>query len=177
MWVTINKSTRILTVYIEDEVFKKFPIAVGSRIALTPSGKFTFVSRGVNPRWGGGGHSEPIAGGAPNNPLGKRWIGISKNGGSRYGVHGNASPNSIGTNASNGCIRMINNDVVVLYDYIKIGTPVWMGTTDELAVWGIEQKTGLVEIEYPDFMDYVSPRFKEAVLYVKNNGYSNLYDE
>jgi len=155
MWVVIDKSARILSVYIGDEIFKKYPVAVGASIDLTPEGKFSFVSKAVNPRWGGGGYAEPIAGGAPNNPLGKRWMGLSIGGGGRYGVHGNVSPYSIGTNASHGCIRMINPDVEELYEHIKIGTPVWIGTTSKLAEWGVVQGHGNWEPDLPDYLDYL----------------------
>jgi hypothetical protein len=161
MWVLINKSSRILTVYIDDKVHKKFPVAIGSNPSLTPNGQFTFVSKYINPRWGGGGYAAPIAGGVPQNPLGKRWIGISKGGGGRYGVHGNASPNSIGTNASHGCIRMINQDVEEMYEYVELGTPVWIGTAETIAEWGITQELGSVEPVMPDYRDYLPTGFTE----------------
>ena len=155
MWVVIDKSKRILTVYIDDAVFAKYPVAVGKSITLTPEGQFKFVSKAKNPRWGGGGYAEPVAGGAPNNPLGKRWMGLSKGGGGQYGVHGNVSAYSIGTNASHGCVRMINSDVEEMYEYITVGTPVWIGTTDKLAEWGIYQQLGSWEPDLPSYLDYL----------------------
>ena len=155
MWTTIDKTSRILTVYIDDQVFAKYPVAVGRSIPLTPNGQYTFVSKYVNPRWGGGGYAAPVAGGAANNPLGKRWIGISKGGGGRYGVHGNTSPNSIGTYASHGCVRMINSDVEELYEYIELGTPVWIGTTDILNEWGIFQEIERFVPIKPDFQTFL----------------------
>ena len=155
MWVVIDKSARILTVYIDDAVYNKYPVAVGRNVGLTPEGQFTFVSKAKNPRWGGGGYAAPVAGGAPNNPLGKRWIGISKGGGGQYGVHGNVSAYSIGTNASAGCVRMINSDVEEMYEYIAIGTPVWIGTTAKLAEWGIYQQLGSWEPVLSNYLDYL----------------------
>ena len=155
LWVVIDKSARILTVYVGDEVFLKYPVAVGSNIGLTPEGQFTFVIKAKNPRWGGGGYASPIAGGAPNNPLGKRWMGLSKGGGGSYGVHGNVSPYSIGTNASHGCVRMINSDVEELYEYIEVGTPVWVGTTSKLQEWGVYQLLGCWAPKPPNFWDYM----------------------
>ena len=138
-WIAINKSKNILTVYQGSKIYKKYPVATGKRATLTPEGKFSIVSKAVNPAWGGAGISAPIAGGASNNPLGKRWMGLSIGGGGQYGVHGNASATSIGTYASMGCVRMINTDVVELYDYIPTGTPVWIGTDSKLIGWGIQQ--------------------------------------
>jgi hypothetical protein len=161
MWVLINKSSRILTVYIGKEVFRKYPIAVGSNPSLTPNGQFTFVVKYVNPRWGGGGYAAPVAGGSPSNPLGKRWLGISKGGGGRYGVHGNASPNSIGTNASHGCVRMINSDVEELYEVIEIGTPIWIGANENLAEWGISQTLEREEPARPDYRTFLQEAINE----------------
>ena len=138
-WITINKTTRVLTVYFDNKVHKKYPVAVGRTMGLTPDGKYTFIVKHVNPSWGGGGYANPVAGGAPGNPLGPRWMGLNIRGGGRYGVHGNAAPRSIGTYASAGCVRMINSDVRELYDYIPIGTHVWIGSTELLRNYGVHQ--------------------------------------
>ena len=138
-WITINKSYNILTVYEGSKVHKKYPVATGRRPSLTPEGKFTIVTKSVNPSWGGGGYAKPVAGGSPSNPLGKRWLGLNIGGGGKYGVHGNAAPRSIGTYASAGCVRMINSDVEEMYAYIPIGTPVWIGTSQKLKDLGVQQ--------------------------------------
>ena len=138
-WITINKTKNILTVYQGAQVYHKYPVATGASPSLTPEGKFSFVTKSVNPAWGGGGYAEPVAGGSPSNPLGKRWFGLSIGGGGRYGVHGNASPRSIGTYASHGCVRMINTDVESMFEYVPVGTPVWIGTEAKLAEFGIKQ--------------------------------------
>lgn len=142
-WVVINKSKRILTLYKGKEVVKKYPIAQGKYANLTPEGKFTIVNKAVNPYWGGAGIYKPIKGGSPENPLGYRWMGISHGGGGKYGIHGNNNPLSIGTNASLGCVRMINSDVEELYEIIPISTIVWIGTEDKLLEWGINQESYL----------------------------------
>jgi len=157
IWVVINKSYRILTIYNSDKIVRKCPIAVGANVNDTPTGKYTFVSKFIDPRWGGGGYAEPIAGGAPNNPLGQRWIGISKGGGGRYGVHGNASPYSIGTNASHGCVRMINTDVEEIFDIIPINTPVWLGLEGDLEDYGVVQTLEPYTPTVPDYAEYLPP--------------------
>ena len=145
-WITINKSKNILTVYKGSAVYHKYPVATGASSGLTPEGKFTIVTKSVNPSWGGGGYASPVAGGAPGNPLGKRWLGLSIGGGGRYGVHGNASPTSIGTYASHGCVRMINTDVESMYEYIPVGTPVWIGSDSKLSEYGIKQYYTITEV-------------------------------
>jgi lipoprotein-anchoring transpeptidase ErfK/SrfK len=41
-----------------------------------------------------------------------------------YRIHGSNEPNTIGTAASSGCIRMTNDDVVDLYARVHVGTKV-----------------------------------------------------
>jgi lipoprotein-anchoring transpeptidase ErfK/SrfK len=61
-----------------------------------------------------------MAGGI-DNPLGARAIYL---GSSLYRIHGSNEPDTIGAAVSSGCIRMANNDVVDLYNRVKVGTKV-----------------------------------------------------
>jgi hypothetical protein len=45
-------------------------------------------------------------------------------GGTVYRIHGTNQPASIGKRVSSGCIRMVNDDVVDLYERVKLGTKV-----------------------------------------------------
>lgn len=145
-WIAINKTNRTLTLYEGKEVLKKYPIAQGKKPNYTPEGKFKVANKIVKPAWGGAGYAKPVKGGAPNNPLGSRWLGISYKGGGKYGIHGNNSPKSIGTNASLGCIRMFNSDVEELFNEVKVGIPVWIGTDAKLKSWGVNQTQGVQEL-------------------------------
>jgi lipoprotein-anchoring transpeptidase ErfK/SrfK len=62
-----------------------------------------------------------IPGGAPNNPMGARALTLNLD---EYAIHGTNRPGSIGTYASYGCIRMLNEDIVHLYDQVSVGTRV-----------------------------------------------------
>ena len=146
-WMVINKTKRILTLYEGTDVIKKYPIAQGKLPSYTPEGKFSIVSKLINPAWGGAGIYKPVKGGVPSNPLGPRWMGLSIKGGGSYGIHGNNSPYSIGTNASLGCIRMINSDVKELYEIVTKGAIVWIGTDEKLQDWGVYQESYLSRIE------------------------------
>ncbi|MDB5512874.1 MAG: hypothetical protein JWR08_2357 [Enterovirga sp.] len=64
-----------------------------------------------------------IPGGAPNNPMGKRALTLDR---SEIAIHGTNRPDSIGTWASYGCIRMHNRDIVDLFERVRVGTPVLM---------------------------------------------------
>ncbi len=59
--------------------------------------------------------------GGPDNPLGARALYL---GSTLYRIHGSNEPWTIGTNVSSGCIRMRNEDVVDLYNRVKVGTKV-----------------------------------------------------
>jgi lipoprotein-anchoring transpeptidase ErfK/SrfK len=59
--------------------------------------------------------------GGPNNPLGARALYI---GSTLYRIHGSNEPWTIGHNVSSGCIRLRNEDVIDLYDRVKVGSKV-----------------------------------------------------
>ena len=56
-----------------------------------------------------------------SNPLGPRWLGLSKKG---YGIHGTNNPASIGRSASHGCIRLRNRDIQELFEMVSVGDAV-----------------------------------------------------
>jgi lipoprotein-anchoring transpeptidase ErfK/SrfK len=63
--------------------------------------------------------------GGPDNPLGARALYLFQNGNDTlYRIHGTNEPMSIGKNASSGCIRMLNQDVIELYRRAPVGTRV-----------------------------------------------------
>jgi lipoprotein-anchoring transpeptidase ErfK/SrfK len=59
--------------------------------------------------------------GGPDNPLGARAMYLS---GTLYRIHGSNEPETIGHAVSSGCIRMTNDDVVDLYNRVRVGTRV-----------------------------------------------------
>jgi lipoprotein-anchoring transpeptidase ErfK/SrfK len=59
--------------------------------------------------------------GGEGNPLGARALYL---GSSVYRIHGTTEPWTIGQNVSSGCIRMMNEDVIDLYERVKVGTQV-----------------------------------------------------
>ena len=61
--------------------------------------------------------------GGPNNPLGARALYI---GGTIYRIHGTNQAATIGGAVSSGCIRMMNADVIDLYERVKVGAPVYV---------------------------------------------------
>ena len=59
--------------------------------------------------------------GGPGNPLGARALYL---GSSLYRIHGTNEPSTIGHNVSSGCIRMMNRDVIDLYNRVPVGAKV-----------------------------------------------------
>jgi lipoprotein-anchoring transpeptidase ErfK/SrfK len=59
--------------------------------------------------------------GGPGNPLGARAMYL---GSTLYRIHGSNEPWTIGHAVSSGCIRMRNEDVIDLYEQVKVGTRV-----------------------------------------------------
>jgi lipoprotein-anchoring transpeptidase ErfK/SrfK len=71
-------------------------------------------------KWAGG-----MPGGLPFNPLGPRAMYLyNKSGDTGFRIHGTIHPESIGTAASSGCIRMLNKEVIDLYSVTPRGTKV-----------------------------------------------------
>ena len=62
-----------------------------------------------------------IPGGSPRNPMGVRALTLDRD---EIAIHGTNRPDSIGTFASYGCIRMHNRDIVDLFERVRVGTPV-----------------------------------------------------
>lgn len=59
--------------------------------------------------------------GGPENPLGARAMYL---GSTLYRIHGSNEPETIGQAVSSGCIRMLNEDVIDLYERVRVGTRV-----------------------------------------------------
>lgn len=121
--LVIRLSDRRVYVYDRDKVTTSFPIAIGRSGWETPAGEFQVIDKITNPTW-----EHPFTGEiAPpgvDNPLGSRWIGFWTDGTNFIGFHGTPNPESVGTPASHGCIRMYDKDVISLFEMVRVGTPV-----------------------------------------------------
>jgi lipoprotein-anchoring transpeptidase ErfK/SrfK len=106
-----------------------YPIAVGRQGLETPGGLHHVLAKEVDPAWhvphsawagALAGHVIPPG---PEDPLVARWMAIDELG---DGIHGTNEPESIGSAASHGCIRMLVPDVIALYSRAPLGTPVYV---------------------------------------------------
>ncbi len=116
--IVIEKSKFRLTVYRSGIFIKQYRVGIGEN-GSTPEGEFVVGNKLVNPVWNPPG-SEYAASGAPDNPLGTRWIGFADH----YGIHGTVEPDTIGKEASRGCVRLLNKDAEELYDIVVLGSKV-----------------------------------------------------
>jgi lipoprotein-anchoring transpeptidase ErfK/SrfK len=70
-------------------------------------------------------HVPNFVGPGPQNPMGARALYLYEgNKDTIYRIHGTNQPEYIGAAISSGCVRMTNEDVIDLYNRVKIGTPV-----------------------------------------------------
>lgn len=118
VYLLLIKSKNRLYVMLNDTPVYAFRVATGRANHPTPEGTFRIVTKVVNPYY----LPKKIAGGAPDNPLGTRWMGLSIGNGYKYGIHGTHKPHLLGQSVSSGCIRMHNRDVEFLFRHIPLQT-------------------------------------------------------
>jgi len=123
--VQVDKSAKTVDLTMNGKLLKRYVVGLGVN-GKTPLGTFHTVVHQTNPDWtppGGG----IIKFGDPKNLLGTRWMSIQDTTRPEikgFGIHGTSARDSIGAETSNGCIRMLNEDVEELYLLIPRGTEV-----------------------------------------------------
>jgi lipoprotein-anchoring transpeptidase ErfK/SrfK len=120
----VDKSDYTLTILLNGHFIKQYSIGIG-KSNKTPVGVFIVDNKLIKPTWYSPDGVYEF--GDPKNVLGTRWIGFEDQEGLYgYGIHGTADPDSIGKDMSNGCIRLRNEDVEELFDFVKPKTRVVM---------------------------------------------------
>jgi lipoprotein-anchoring transpeptidase ErfK/SrfK len=142
--IIISIADRKLAVVEDGRVLKVYQTAVGADATPSPTGVFKIATRVKNPTWYGP-HGQIVSPGK-SNPLGDRWMGLSRKG---YGIHGTNNQRSVGHNVSHGCIRMRKADVEELFEIVKVGDVVEMVAepTEELAWIFAESATLMASAE------------------------------
>lgn len=115
--------------YDGERLVKVYDVATGLPRYPTPIGQFKITQKRFRPTWvnpakgpGQWGAKLPAKiGPGPGNPLGTRALNLNSPG---IRIHGTTAENSMGYNASHGCIRMRMSDVEELFDLVEVGTPV-----------------------------------------------------
>ena len=115
----ISKSRNDLVLRMNDRFFKRYRVGTGE-YGKTPEGDFKIVEKIAQPTWWRP-DGKPIPYGDPENVLGTHWLSLDIPG---YGIHGTWAPDTIGKQASAGCIRLLNAEVEELFTLVPDGTPV-----------------------------------------------------
>ena len=113
----------------------RYAVGVGREEALNFHGSAIIGRKAVWPSWTPTEtmiHAMPryaaYAGGMPggiDNPLGARALYLYRDGQDTYfRLHGTTEPETIGTAVSSGCIRLVNQDIIDLYNRVPLGAPV-----------------------------------------------------
>lgn len=117
--IRVNKTRNDLVLSLNDRFFKRYRVGTGE-FAKTPTGEFKITDRIAQPIWWRpDGRTIPY--GDPENLLGTHWLALDVKG---YGLHGTWEPETIGRQASLGCVRLLNDDIAELFTLVTIGTPV-----------------------------------------------------
>lgn len=105
---------------------KSLPVGLGEG-GSTPIGSFRVRDDGklVNPGWANPRTGERFSRDDPKNPIGEFWVGIQGIGASAvhegYGLHGTIEPDSIGRQASMGCVRLGDRDIELVFSLLSDG--------------------------------------------------------
>ena len=125
--IQISLKNRYLTLFDDGKVIGKYPVAIGAPESPTPAGSYAITKMEPAPTYHKKG--KVIAPG-PKNPVGVRYMAYVQIGTGEYAIHGTAWPNwvKLRSAVSLGCIRMLNNDVIQVFNRVKVGTPVVVTT-------------------------------------------------
>ncbi len=121
--VIVWKSDFRLALFLDDVFIKEYEVGIG-KDGATPTGEFEVDSMLIQPRWYAP-DGRVVEYGDEDHLLGERWIGFKNQpGASGLGIHGTRGSYGIGQEMSMGCIRMRNEDVIELYDFLMPATRV-----------------------------------------------------
>jgi lipoprotein-anchoring transpeptidase ErfK/SrfK len=117
--VSVSKSRNEMIVRHNDAFFKRYVVGTGSD-GSTPVGSYVITLRMAQPVWYRP-DGIPIAYGHPENLLGTHYLKLNVPG---IGLHGTWEPESIGSQSSAGCVRLLNREIEELFLLLPEGTPV-----------------------------------------------------
>jgi lipoprotein-anchoring transpeptidase ErfK/SrfK len=129
-YIIVDRGDFTLRMYRDLKLWHTYPIAVGRQGLETPAGLYDIQWKQTNPSWyvpnspWAGKLAGKVIPPGPDDPIKARWMAF--NGGA--GIHGidPSEYGSIGHNASHGCVRMRIPDVIQVYAYAPVHTPVFV---------------------------------------------------
>jgi lipoprotein-anchoring transpeptidase ErfK/SrfK len=125
--IIVNTADRFLYLIMSNNVALRYGIGVG-RVGFQWGGVHKITRKAEWPDW----RPPPemitrqpylprFMAGGPGNPLGARALYIGE---TEYRIHGTNAPETIGQAVSSGCFRLVNGDIMDLYDRVPVGTTV-----------------------------------------------------
>jgi len=124
----IYRSSFTMDLYLRDMFVRSFAVGLGREGRETPTGLWRVKTNGklVEPSWTDPETNRTYHAGDPDYPLGSRWIGLEGLEGNAahrtgFAIHGTTDNQSVGRPGSRGCIRMHDNDAILLYNLLTPG--------------------------------------------------------
>jgi L,D-transpeptidase ErfK/SrfK len=164
-------------------VVHTFPVGLGRDDWRTPTGKFKIRGKTLNPQWNipesirkehiedRGDARTFIAGGDPENPLGRHRIELTL---PMYGIHGTNIPWGVGMQVSHGCVRLYPEDIERLFPLVPIGAP---GEFTYQPV-KVGMRGGAIYLEaHTDIYGHAPAPYREAVAAFGRAGLADRADE
>lgn len=127
--IVIDDGTNVLRLYEDGELAETYGVAMGMPGHRTPHGTFEVTLKRPSPTWinpdpkGWGKEMPKRIGPGPDNPLGLRALNLNAPG---IRIHGTSATSSIGRDASHGCIRLMNSEILDLYPQVPTGATVFI---------------------------------------------------
>ena len=124
--ILIRTGENTLYLYENGSIVKQWPVASGKPGYPTPTGHWKVVEKIENPVWVNPGSAwargmPAVIGPGPNNPLGTRALALDA---PAILIHATSDRGSIGYGASHGCVHMVEEHELELFNRVEEGTPV-----------------------------------------------------
>ena len=119
VWIRVDRSKRLLTLRRDREVLRRLPVAVGRPGTETPLGRFAVTDLLLTQRSDSPYGCCALALSGHQTKLVPGWPG-----GDRLAIHATPNPETVGAEASLGCLRAHTRDIRVLMRRLPLGAPV-----------------------------------------------------
>jgi lipoprotein-anchoring transpeptidase ErfK/SrfK len=124
--ILIRAGENKLYLYRNGAIAQEWPVATGAAGYPTPVGQWKIVDKYINPTWYNPGSAwargmPARIGPGPNNPLGTHALALDA---PAILIHATPDRASIGYSVSHGCVRMLPEHEIELFEQVEVGTPV-----------------------------------------------------
>ena len=119
--LVVSRGRNEMDLLLDGAFFKRYRVGTGVDNA-TPLGTYKIVDKVEHPQWWrSDGTVVPYTGEPGENWLGTHWLAWDLKG---YGIHGTWEPETVGSQSSAGCVRLVNEEAEELFTILPRGTPV-----------------------------------------------------